>query len=276
MPRMATWLFTVQMNFDRWLAVVGIAAGTVIGIVGIVLAIYYARRAEKKRLPTFVVSPKKVSLSSAELYALDGFKVTYKDAVIGKSGLTETLVHFFNSGNLPILTEEVLTPFEIEFPFCHVLECSVIKQNRDVTGLTASIGTQELSVLLDFALLEPNDGGTVRIVYDGPAEVGVQFKGSCIGASSPTVLPSDNVYFLKPIDRIKPFLMMPLMAVVAAVAGLILVIVMAGGGWLLKLLFGQENVGFVFGVIVAVIVIGGIGSEMYRRFTAKGVAPNIH
>jgi hypothetical protein len=116
MPRMTASLLTVQMNLDRWLAVIGIASGTVIGIVGIILAIYYARKAEKKRVPTFVVSPKEVRLASDLLYTVKGCAVIQNGAPIGKTGLTEILVYFFNSGNLPILKEDILTQFQIELP----------------------------------------------------------------------------------------------------------------------------------------------------------------
>lgn len=275
---MAAWLFAVQMNLDRWLAVVGIATGALIGIIGIVLAVYYAKRAEKKRGPTFVVSPKKLKLSSGELYTLNDFKVTYKDSAVGKHDLTEILVHFFNSGNLPILTEEVLIPFEIKFPAaCLVLDCAVIKQNREITGLTASIGSHAQSVLLDFALLEPNDGGTVRIVYDGPAEgVAFTFKGSCLGASSPTVLPSDIATLQSVQERLKGF------AVIVG-SGCLFVggatITLFGLKWLASRIFSSQRVGDsivlgVLGLCFFVVVGNGIWS-LLRWLTVKGVPSNI-
>jgi hypothetical protein len=266
---MAALLLT--MNFDRWIALVGLI-GT---ITGVGLAIYYARRAEKRRVPTFVISPKKITLVSDLLYAVRGCKVLQNDGIIAKNGLTEILVHFFNGGNLPILKEEILTPFQVELPAdCPVRDYSVVKQSRGVIAIeVSSLGN---FVLLDFALLEPNDGGTVRIVYEGPLDVKVKFNGSCIGASSPTVLPSETMYFLQPFDRIKPFLAVPLMAVLSATAAAILLGGMAAVFWVMKRVVAPEHVATLMGGLLVIIVVGAIGSEMHRRLKAKVVPPNIY
>jgi hypothetical protein len=70
--------------------------------------------------------------------------------------------------------------------------------------------------------------------------------------------------------------MMPVFLVISIVVMALFAAVLAGGAWILKLIFGQNNEGVAALVLVMATVIGAIGSEMYRKLTAKVVPPNIH
>ncbi len=90
----------LDMNADRWFAVVGV----VIGVSGILLTIWVYRRGEKRRVPTVVASPSRVVLVHPGASLFGGISATHNGKPIGNDGITAIAVYFWNDGQLPILT----------------------------------------------------------------------------------------------------------------------------------------------------------------------------
>jgi hypothetical protein len=77
------------------------------------MAVYFYRRTEKKRVPTFMVNPRRRNLVQPELAKFDKFSLLYDGTEVGKSGITAIQVYFWNSGSLEILSSQVLKPYSI-------------------------------------------------------------------------------------------------------------------------------------------------------------------
>ncbi len=181
------------MTLDRVLAILGLL-GTVCGVL---LAVYFFRRSEKKRVPTFLVDPRRQDLVLSDLFKFPGFSVFHNDQEIHKIGLTFVRVFFWNSGALPILRQEVLRPFVIRMN-SNVRYFEMAKASRDVVGMQLTLDDNGKELKIEFNLLEPDDGATIGIIHEGGSNTKVDFEGACVGARKPTVLPSDSLHFMPP------------------------------------------------------------------------------
>jgi hypothetical protein len=242
------------MTPDRWFTVwFSIACVAVGGLISWILARYYYRRADKRRIPTFAVSKKQKVLASPELFGVDGISILENDQPKKPTYIRELLVYFWNSGTLAIQPSEVLEPFTVRLP-SPILQWEVLKISRPVVRL--QVGAEPLSGLrIDFSVLEPNDGATIRIVYEGE-EASPTFRGTCLDVARPTVLPPADFYIQTRWQRIQnsPLFAVPVMVTV----GLILVGVAKGLSWIANKLpwlhldiLGTVLVWLFFGCFVA-------------------------
>lgn len=271
------------MTPDRWFTVWFTAGGLVIGgLVTWFVSRYFYRRADKRRIPTFMVGKNQKVLCSPELFGVEGIKVLEEDSPKEPTYIRELLVYFWNSGTLAIQRSEVLEPFFIQLG-PPILQFRVLKTSRPVVGFVVRHFQNELT--LDFSVLEPNDGATISIVYEGNEEATPEFGGTCLQVAEPTVLPSADFYIQSRMQRVKdsPLLTVPMfvitaLALVGAAKGLIwlanrfpwLHLDMAGVAlaWLFLALMGA-----VF-LLFAVAGIYDI-SEALKKFVAAYVPPSI-
>ena len=236
------------MTPDRWLA----AAGLAIGIISVALAVYFYRRTDRRRTPTFVVNPARKSLVQTELSKFEKFSLSYEGKEVGRNGITSLQVFFWNSGSLEILSSHVLRPYSISISDGRILSWSIIKTNRGVIQPElVRANDKSNSLCLSFAVLEPGDGAVIEIVYDGPPVAKVEIDGVCVGSQKPTVLPSDPVYFS---TRSKQFLdaYTPLLMALLMVSTLFPIF--GGAFWLVHRLFGEKPTVIVFFVVSGCIL----------------------
>ena len=263
------------MTVDRWLGVVG-AIGTVFGIVGCILAWYFFRRSEKSRIPTFVAHPHRRVLVQPALGRLREFSVLHQNRRVGENGITEVLIYFWNSGTLPVLHSEVLKQFTIRI-HAEILHYSISKLSRDIVNLQASCSDEvpREKLILSFGVLEPGDGATIQIIYDGFPDVQVEFDGACVGAAKPTVLPADPIYFT---TRPRRLLSMFEPLIGATVFGLTFSVVFSGLVWIVKRLFGEVVLGIAFFVLLGAGTLAALAAMLwvsYRKVAAKYIPPDI-
>src|ERR1035437_1683144 len=172
------------------------------------MAVYFYRRTEKKRVPTFMVNPRRRNLVQPELAKFDKFSLLYDGTEVGKSGITAIQVYFWNSGSLEIQSSQVLKPYSISISDGRILSWSIIKTNRGVIKPQLVRADENLNSLsLSFAVLEPRDGAVIEIIYDGPLAAKVEIDGVCIGSHRPMVLPSDGRSFsTRPKQFLEPYI----------------------------------------------------------------------
>jgi hypothetical protein len=263
------------MTLDRWLAVIGVIAS---GLLSWIISRYFYKRSDKRRIPTFVVQSTKVLMESG-LRSIEDLSVRFGRIEVGEEGITEAKIYFWNSGAAAILRSEVLEPYTITLRGAPILAFSVLKQSRDVIGLQLSrVGEDGEALELGFAVLEPGDGATLQIVYDGPPKTAIEFKGACLNAPKPTVLPPDPIYSLPVfkrftnIDRgLLAFAMLPIAVIV----------LMGGPAWIVRRYFGDRGlklffvfiVGLFFGCTITVIVTA-VWIHL-KRMTAPYLPPDV-
>jgi hypothetical protein len=231
------------MTLDRWIA----AASLAIGIFSIAIAVYFYRRTDKKRTPTFMVNPARKSLVMPELAKIGEFSLLYKGVEIGKNGITSTQIYFWNSGSLAIQSSEVLKPYSISVSGASILSWSIIKTNRDIIRPHIFKADETFDTLqLSFSVLEPGDGAVLEIIYEGPANAKIEIDGICIGSHRPMILPSDPVYFSTRSKQLfnvnRPLILSLLIA--PPMTGMIFGVI-----WLLIKLFGEKTGGVIFFMI---------------------------
>ncbi len=181
---------------------------------------------------------------------------------------------------------EVLEPFTITLPVT-ILEYDLMKSSRAAAGIEL-IGDEVIrpkALTLQFAVLEPGDGGTIRIIYDGPVNTPIEFRGACLDAPKPIVLPSTNMYFTTRSERrvvfLKPLLFLPAWALLMGSLALIAFV----GEWLLKRFLGTHRAEIVetylkmsglgiLGLLLLLVMFFGTW-EGYKRLRDKYVPPEI-
>jgi hypothetical protein len=255
---------------EFWITVIGLP----LTIVGLVLNIYFGRKTDKKRVPTFVLSPSRDTLAKPILNKLSGFSVTHQGKPIGENGITALFAFFWNSGSLPILANEVLRPYQIRLSVGRVLEAKITRASRAEVGFAlAQISDSALEISFD--ALEPGDGATMQIICDGDPGLDLSFDGACIGAARPTVLPPDEIYFKTMASRFKETNTVILGSGVLVVCG---IVPFFGLMWLLNRFLGPRWPAAVFVLmLIALICLTAIIAtrSIYRRVSAKLVPPGI-
>jgi hypothetical protein len=266
------------MTVDRWLAVIGI-------LLTWLVTRYYYRRSEKRRAPTFIVESVKVLVDSG-LRKIGGFSVLWerlaqgRDIEVGDDGISEAIIVFWNSGTLPILAGQILEPYTITTRGVPLLNYSVLKSSREVIGMQLSrVGEDGDSLELGFSVLEPGDGVTIRLIFDGPPKTKIVFSGTCLECRKPTVLDPDPIYSLPRFKRLRDTYGVLITSIVGPPA------VVVGGlwalGWVVRKLFGQHALDVAqaaVGIIVALLVLWVVGFVLwyqFRRLTAPYLPPDI-
>jgi len=238
---------------------------------------YYYRRSEKKRVPTIIVQTTN-TLSEAALTSVPEVTLRYHDLDIGSEGITEVKIYFWNSGTLSIRKDEVLEPYTVMLPG-RILAHSVLKSTRAVVEMLLRTDTNAPNTLtFDFAVMEPGDGATVRVVYDGPRTKAIVVGGACLDSHRPMILPPNPIYSVPIAKRFRDtyggigLLLLLVSGAGATVAGL---------GWAIKRLFG-ERVVQIFALSFLGLLLVGAGAgvvisvwEHFKRMTAPYLPPDI-
>jgi hypothetical protein len=212
------------------------------------------------------------------LTTFSGLSVKYDGEDIGKNGIAEAKIYFWNSGTLPILQDEILDPYVISLPV-RILAHRVLKSNREVVGFSVSHEKSSNELALHFAVLEPGDGATLVLLFDGPRNTEIKFKGACLNAPKPTVLPPDPIYFRPPGLRrfgetYGSLLLIVLFPVVAAFT-------VVGFGWVIQRIFGEHAVSMLRIIVLlffAFIVLLGLLAaswQHFKRMTAPYLPPDV-
>jgi hypothetical protein len=269
------------MTPDRWFTIwFSIGCVVVGGLISWFWSRHYYRRADKRRSPTFAVGKNQKVLASPELFRIDSISILENGQPKKPTYIRELLVYFWNSGTLAIQPSEVFEPFTIRLPY-PILQCEVLKTSRPVVRL--QVGAEPLGGLrIDFSVLEPNDGATIRILYEGEEEATPTFRGTCLDVAKPTVLPPADFYIQTRWQRIQNS---PLFAVPVMVSGFLVVVGVVKGlsrvankfPWLHLDIMGTALLWLFFGcaaVLVLFSVIFTISADA-KKILSSYIPPDI-
>jgi hypothetical protein len=114
--------------------------------------------------------------------------IQFKGQRIEGADVVAVQVGVWNEGKKSIRVGDILKQVEIAFsPAVRILQASVSKRSRDVTGLAiadAKEGERSEHVRLTWTILERGDGGVIQIVYAGPESATVELHGVIEGQHS--------------------------------------------------------------------------------------------
>ena len=157
--------------------------GTVISVVGVLLAVYFYFQSAKYRDFVYMVNPAKAvvvkSGQASRLKVLVGSKELRGD-------VTAAQFAFWNQGKESIRAADVLQPVVIEAdPPVAILEATVRKQSREIICIVIDErAAAEGKLLLSWNILEGGDGAVVQLVYAGGPDVRFAAHGVIEGQRS--------------------------------------------------------------------------------------------
>lgn len=274
-----------HMTIDRWLAVVALALA-VLGIpITIFVSRYYYRRSDKKRVPTFIIQSRRALSDPALTKCVSNLNVVHLGTPVGKDGISEAKIYFWNSGTLAMRADDVLEAYNISLPV-PILSYSITKASREVTQLKL-VHAVPNQLGLSFSVLEAGDGCTFTIVYDGSPNTAIEFNGAVLDSPKPTVLPPHPFYSLPKSKRLMqaygPIVAFPVVLILVALIAVAIFGGLVGGVTLiLNKLFGPAKgqmvlrfLGLSAFVIFILSVIWSIVWPQIRRVNDPYLPPDV-
>ena len=153
--------------------------GFVVGIIGIVLAIYfyYAGRTEPKLI--LLLHP--IRSPIVQTGRLSDLSVSLHGKPIN-GDLTAAQFILWNSGKAPVRHEDILKPIILMTASnCPIYEATIRNVSRDVVGfqlVTNDMASGRLG--FDWKILEHNDGASIQILYGGSQKLAFLENGATV------------------------------------------------------------------------------------------------
>lgn len=153
-------------------------------VISIILSIYFYNPARSK--PTLLVDPVRTTIVDSRFFPNSFLKLTNSDSVLIQSDVTALRVYFWNAGQQPIKPENVVQRLRIGLNDTagKILDYKVLKVSRpDVVkiGLKPSENDPLRELLVEFNILEENDGFTCEVIYTGNPLSTVNLLGAIEG-----------------------------------------------------------------------------------------------
>ena len=154
--------------------------GCIIGVVGIILAVYFYGKSTTTKDLTYYVHPARTAVVQAG--QASSLKVTVGEESI-QTDVSAALVAFWNAGDEPIRKEDVLSPMEIKTDgAAPILEARLRKTSRDIVGLSLDESQLSKGVLrLNWDIMEEGDGAVVQLIYAGDTRNEITARATLIG-----------------------------------------------------------------------------------------------
>lgn len=154
--------------------------GTVLGLVGVVLAIYFYLRARKVVRISYEIE-ETVVVGTPDETLSDDLKVLFRGVDV--PAVTSTKFTIWNSGNSTIRRSDIaegdlltlVVPDGSTF-----LHGTILSRTRSVNDFKIIVDDQSSATLLDFAFFDPRDGASISILHTSPPGT-IDIKGTVIG-----------------------------------------------------------------------------------------------
>ncbi|WP_340051200.1 hypothetical protein [Pseudomonas proteolytica] len=155
--------------------------GSVIGLIGVGLAIVTYVLSRKKKALSFTYAGERLLGSSKGSLPKD-ITVQYQNKNIDR--LTRSIVYFWNSGQQPIQREHLATTDRPRLSVGEdgsVLAMTIQRSSRDAVSFSVVADPQNSnSIILDFAFLDVADGAAIEILHTSNSSV-VSASGTILG-----------------------------------------------------------------------------------------------
>jgi hypothetical protein len=175
---------TATASVDRKIAWVSLG----LAILGILLTIYVYRQQTVIRDPVFAVEPSRAEIISRDRINIAPIRVTHVDGTPIEGDIYAAQFYFWNAGKEAISHDDVLTPLTItmEDTSARLLDYRVLTATRSVVAPRLRIPPIDTptvfpTLLLEFRILEKDDGISGQLIYQGPRAVPVTIVGDIEG-----------------------------------------------------------------------------------------------
>lgn len=158
--------------------------GYFIGVVGIILSIYFYFNSVRQRIPIFKDDPARIRILYSNNISKSTIKVFKANGQEVKKDLSIIKIYFWNNGKESIKPENILSPIIISKldSSTNILEARLTKISRPITGLRINyIDSLRNEVIINFKILEKGDGGMLQLMYEGDVLSKFIIKGTVEG-----------------------------------------------------------------------------------------------
>lgn len=148
-----------------------------IGVVGIILSIYFYIKSRKNRAPVY--RSRTTRLIKDSLNQINNLEVYYENKKL--SALSITKVAFWNSGRETISYDDISKNDKLRLVIDDkyvFLSCDVIVQTKDANGFVAVLSEDRRTIYLNFDYLDYEEGVVLRIRHTGSSDTDIMLKGS--------------------------------------------------------------------------------------------------
>jgi hypothetical protein len=154
--------------------------GSISGIIGVALAIYFYVASKREPHLTYYVHPIRAPL--VQTGKMSDFSVLFRGALL-PGDVTAAQIAIWNAGSAPIKGEDILSPILIQTEDkAPILEVSVRKISRPVTGIGVDNETMKSGrVVVHWRILEQDDGCVLQVIYLGSPSVKLSLSGDIVG-----------------------------------------------------------------------------------------------
>lgn len=157
--------------------------GFTVGVIGILLAVYFYFAGNKEPKLMFLVHPVRTPIVQAG--RLSDLSVSLRGKpIIGDLTAAQFIV--WNAGKAPVRHDDILKPLILATASnCPIYEATIRKVSRDVTGfqlITNDVAAGRIG--FDWKILEHNDGASVQILYGGDQKLNFYENGGVVVGQS--------------------------------------------------------------------------------------------
>lgn len=166
----------MEMNFDRWLGIIGL----VFAVIGLALSWYFYIRGKREKRPYQRI--KSYNIIEDDATNLVGLDITYEGKKI--ASLTVSKIQFWNDGEETIKSEDLKTinPLRIcAIKGVEILSARVIEANNTSSLISCVLQKETNDVILDFVYLDTSHGAVIQVVHTGLRSSDLFITGDIIG-----------------------------------------------------------------------------------------------
>jgi len=158
--------------------------GYIVGIIGLILSIYFYEVSKKEREPTFITEPVRTEIINSEKLVNNPIKVLDSNGQILSRDLTSVRFYFWNKGKEAIKPENLLENIIISTgQGTRIVNYRILKEARKINGISLK-SVDSNSIGVNFKILEFNDGFTGELLIEGDSKAQISIKGTIEGANS--------------------------------------------------------------------------------------------
>ena len=164
---------------------VGYVLAVVSIIIGGYVSWYYYDKSIQFKRPIFAADYIPQTIYDVKQEFRVPLKVTKEDGSLLTKSVHVATHTFWNAGNLPISTQDVLTPIRISTAdtSAELLSVSIAKESRKVVGCTVKPDGPR-AFIVSFRILEQDDGCLIRVFYSGGQSIKYAADGDIVGVKT--------------------------------------------------------------------------------------------
>jgi hypothetical protein len=170
-------IFEIIIDFleKHWFGILGI-------LIGAGLSFYFYEESNSPPRLSIFVDPIRTPIIDSSRFSSTTLRVLRPNGTEIKSDVTATKFYIWNNGRGSIKSTEILEPLLISIKDHNsvVLDYKILKVSRNVVKpvITGNPVDPNRSLMLSFSILEPEDGFTGQIIYEGPPKVEFSISGT--------------------------------------------------------------------------------------------------